>query len=72
MAPGRVKLKAQDIIDIPAKVVKSPFANFLCFFRRKHPNMEKFRVLSEAPVQWNLLNKREKNLFEQQVWESRN
>lgn len=64
---GRVQVKAQDVIDAPERVGTSPFANFLRYFRRKHPRMAMRRILREAPIQWKLLTKRQRNLFEKQV-----
>lgn len=66
---GRIQIKAEDVLDAPERIAPSPFANFLRYFRRKHPRMDLRRVLREAPVIWRQLTKRQRNLFEKQVWE---
>lgn len=67
MKAGRVQVKAEDVIDAPERIGASPFSNFLRYYRRKHPRMKMRRILREAPAQWSLLTKRQRNLFEKQV-----
>lgn len=68
---GRIQIKAEDVLDAPERIAPSPFANFLRYFRRKHPRMDLRRVLREAPVIWRQLTKRQRNLFEKQVWKGK-
>lgn len=63
----RIRIKANEIVDLPEMIAPLPYLNFLRYLRRQHPRMGMRRFLQEAPALWDSLTRAQKNLFRRQV-----